>query len=323
MKLYIPAVSAAIAIALTGCGGGEKPVSSTTAAKATSTATARAKVPDLVGKTFLEAKSELGKINYYASVYGPDGVKWSSETVPDETVLTVSTAPAAGGVSGNATVNVKVNVTEEEFLAGAKAKHEADAVAEAEATIATRYTYTCGNSTNYKSLKEVWASGDYKFGGTCAVDGGYTLLPSEQKLVDVVASKGVNVTNPSRTVERIMGLCAKLETTYADLPTIPERKGEAEAALTVCPHAPHAAALQEVATLSKIIDGNMTVGKTMEPGTWKTKPGVKDCYWSRSTGGGDIIENDIVDFAPDGVVVTVLPGEGFKSSRCGTWTKIG
>lgn len=33
--------------------------------------------------------------------------------------------------------------------------------------------------------------------------------------------------------------------------------------------------------------------------------------------------NDIVDFAPDGVTVTVLPGEGFKSSRCGTWTKIG
>jgi hypothetical protein len=67
----------------------------------------------------------------------------------------------------------------------------------------------------------------------------------------------------------------------------------------------------------------MTVGKTMEPGTWKTKPGVKDCYWSRSTGGGDIITNDIVDFAPDGVTVTVLAGEGFKSSSCGTWTKIG
>lgn len=74
-KLYIPAVLAAIVIALTGCGGGEKPASSTTAAKATSTATARAKVPDLVGKTLLEAKSELGKINYYASISGPDGVK--------------------------------------------------------------------------------------------------------------------------------------------------------------------------------------------------------------------------------------------------------
>lgn len=238
-------------------------------------------------------------------------------------MLTVSTAPAAGGVSANATVDVKVNVTEKEFLAGSKAKAKAAEIAGAEAEIATRYTYTCGNNTKYKSLGELWASGDHKFGGTCTVDGGYTLLPSEQKLVDAVASRGVNVTDPSRTVERIMGLCAKLELTYADLPTIPERKGEAEAALTVCPDAPHAAVLQEVATLSKVVDGSMTVGQTMEPGTWKTKPGVKDCYWSRSTGGGDIITNDIVDFAPDGVTVTVFAGEGFKSSRCGTWTKIG
>lgn len=67
----------------------------------------------------------------------------------------------------------------------------------------------------------------------------------------------------------------------------------------------------------------MTVGTTMEPGTWKTKPGVKDCYWSRSSGSGDIIDNDIIDYAPEGVTVAVQAGEGFKSSRCGTWTKIG
>lgn len=324
MNLYFPAVLAVIAIALTGCGGGEKQASSTTATVSTAvpTAIAKAKVPDVVGKTFLEAKSELGKVNYYARIYGPDGVKWASETAPDETVLTVSTAPAAGGVSANATVDVKVNVTEKEFLAGTRAKDEAAAVAEAEASIATRYTYTCG-STKHKSLMELWASGDYTHGGTCRADGGYNLLPSEHKLVDLVTSKGVKVTDPNHTVERIMALCAKLELNYADLPTIPERKGEAEAALTVCPDAPHAADLQGVVTQSKVVDGSMTVGTTMEPGTWKTKPSVKDCYWSRSTGGGDIIDNDIIDFAPEGVTVTVHPGEGFKSSRCGTWTKIG
>jgi hypothetical protein len=61
----------------------------------------------------------------------------------------------------------------------------------------------------------------------------------------------------------------------------------------------------------------------MEPGTYKTKPGSKDCYWSRTTGGGDIIANDFVGFAPNGVTVTVYPGEGFESTRCGVWTKIG
>lgn len=321
MKHYFPAVLAAIAIALTGCGGGEQQASSA-ATKPAATASARAKVPDVVGKTFPEAKSALGKVDYNPSIYGPDGKKWDTTTEPDESVLTVSTAPPAGGVSANATVIVKVNVTEKDFLAGVRVKEEAAAVAEAEAEIATRYTYTCGG-TKYTNLKHVWAGGDTKIGGPCTVDGGYTLLPSEQKLVDMVASKGVKITDPNRTVERIMALCAKLAFDYSDLPTSPERKGEAEAALAACPDVPHASVLQDVVTLSRVVEGSLTVGQTMEPGTWKTRPGVKDCYWSRSTGGGDIIANDIIDFAPDGVTVTVFAGEGFKSSRCGTWTKIG
>jgi hypothetical protein len=60
----------------------------------------------------------------------------------------------------------------------------------------------------------------------------------------------------------------------------------------------------------------------MEPGTYRTKPSAKGCYWSRTTGGG-IIANDMVGFAPAGVPVTVYPGEGFESNRCGVWTKIG
>ncbi len=35
------------------------------------------------------------------------------------------------------------------------------------------------------------------------------------------------------------------------------------------------------------------------------------------------LANDFVEFAPDGVPVTVYAGEGFKSERCGRWTKIG
>lgn len=323
MKLHIPALVAAIAIALTGCGGGEKQASPSPAASTVpSAAPARAKVPDVVGKTYPETESALNKVDYRPSVYGPNGVKWGSLSAPDATVITISTSPAAGLVSANETVIVKVNVNEKEFLAAREAKAEAARVAASEAEIATRYTYTCG-TTKYTSLQKIWASGDYKFGGPCSVSGSYTLIPSEQKLVDVVTSKGAKITTPSYTIERIMGLCAKLDMSYADVASSPERKGEAEAALTVCPDAPHAAVLQEVATLSKIGDGNLTVGKTMEPGTWKTKPGVKSCYWSRSTGGGDIIANDIIDFAPEGVTVTVYDGEGFKSSGCGTWTKIG
>lgn len=111
--------------------------------------------------------------------------------------------------------------------------------------------------------------------------------------------------------------------TYMDKPTTPTSKAEAAVALTVRPDAPHAAELQYTVSTSRVVDGTMIVDQTMEPGTWKTTPRVKLCYWSRNSGGGDTIANDIIDFAPDGVTVTVSAGEGFKSSKCGTWSKVG
>lgn len=81
--------------------------------------------------------------------------------------------------------------------------------------------------------------------------------------------------------------------------------------------------LQNVLATVKITDGTYTLGKDLEPGTYRTGPRTKGCYWSRTTGGGSIIANDFVGFAPDGVTVTVNPGEGFESSNCGVWTKVG
>ena len=79
--------------------------------------------------------------------------------------------------------------------------------------------------------------------------------------------------------------------------------------------------LQEVLTSVKVSDDTKVVGEATEPGTYKTKPGLKDCHWARST-GGDIIANNFVGFAPDGVTVTVYTGEGFISQRCGVWTRL-
>ncbi|WP_052500534.1 hypothetical protein [Arthrobacter sp. SPG23] len=337
MKLRIPALAAILAIALTGCGGGEKQSSTPTkTATASASAKQRAIVPDLVGKTALQAKSHLNQLSYYPRFIGPDGKSWSGATEIDDTVLIVSTQPAAGGFSGNDVVDVKVNTNEAEFLAGAKERAAAKETADAEANIATRYKYSCGGypSHEYKNYKEVWGGGQYKDGGaacTVRVVGAITsksdLLPTEQKLVDVVTSKGGEVKDPGDTITRIMGLCAKVDNTwgatYMDKPTTPVSRAEAAAALTVCPDAPHAADLQSTVNSPRIVDGAFVVGQTMEPGTWKTKPGVKLCYWSRNTGGGAIIANDIIDFAPDGVTVTVYPGEGFKSSSCGTWSRVG
>ncbi|MFI7467415.1 hypothetical protein [Nonomuraea sp. NPDC049646] len=66
-------------------------------------------------------------------------------------------------------------------------------------------------------------------------------------------------------------------------------------------------------------DGAYTVGDGIKPGTYRTHERIEDCYWARSTGGGDIISNAFVQNAPRGVKVTVYKGEGFTSEGCGYW----
>lgn len=68
-------------------------------------------------------------------------------------------------------------------------------------------------------------------------------------------------------------------------------------------------------------DGTYTVGEDLKPGTYRTARQVTDCYWERSTGGGQIIANNFVTFAPKGVTVTVRRGEGFTSNGCGIWVR--
>lgn len=71
-------------------------------------------------------------------------------------------------------------------------------------------------------------------------------------------------------------------------------------------------------------DGTYFVGIDVAPGTWHNSGGTS-CYWQRMSGFsgnlGEIIANANVS-GP--VNVTIGAGDkGFKSSRCGTWTKVG
>lgn len=324
MKRFISVMLTAAALGgLTACGEGEASTSSTPASASRS-------VPDVTGVTFLEARNILLEEGFRLVIVGKDGKKWTN-IVPNETVTVESTDPVAGTASSSEEVSVTVNVSQDEFLAAGKAKAEA-------ASAATRYDFQCGTTggtqTTYKSYKEVWASTEYAGSSTCFVKVAGkvswdtdkpSLIPSEQAIVDLVASKGGDVSVPISTVADVMKLCAKLDPGYAEQVVARNdwRKAEAEGALSICPDAPHAPLLQEALTAIRVGDGNMVVGSSIEPGTYKTKPGITDCYWSRTTGGGNIIANDFVGFAPDGVTVTVYPGEGFESERCAPWTKIG
>ncbi|MBA9002269.1 hypothetical protein [Thermomonospora cellulosilytica] len=70
-------------------------------------------------------------------------------------------------------------------------------------------------------------------------------------------------------------------------------------------------------------DGTWTVGEDVKPGTYRTDGRVTNCYWERSTRGGDTIANDFVTNAPGGVTVTISPSDGgFTSEGCDRWLRV-
>jgi hypothetical protein len=348
MKRHIPAVLAAILIAdPTACGGGTQQAASSgeSAAAAKNSRT----VPDVIGKDLVGARRSDLK-DFVVHLFGKDGNKWLGY-LPDNVTI-VSTNPAAGSVTDKADIDVTVSVTEAEAAetdkkAQAQATEAAkkfDAKAQeaaAAAKLAARYTFDCSDTYStsdgapgvYKTLKQVWAGPEYKTSRTCRVEiegkpayDAKALLPNEQAVADVVVAHGGGTYgSPAGDFGTALELCAKPPVDHADhVGGRPAAiRADAYGALTLCPDAPHADLLRQVATTIKDGDGTNVVGKDMESGTYRTRPGVKDCYWARSTGGGDIIANNFVGFAPNGVTVTVYAGEGFESQRCGVWTKIG
>jgi hypothetical protein len=316
--------------ALAGCSGAGKGTKtaaaeppSETASPSPSPTRSATVVPDVAGMAVIQAERALQALGLSTVIIGKDGKQWTS-LLPGPDVKAVSSDPAAGTRTGRKTIQVIVDISEDEQRAAAAAAAEA-------AKLAVRYEFTCGEEV-FHSFKEVWASNFYKSSGTCTVkiDGKYgseklALLPSEQALVDIVARNGGDASVPSWTFNSLLKVCAKPEYDYVDQVIAKQawHTAEARGALALCPDAPHAAVLQEVIAIPKIDDGTKIVGEDMEAGTWKTKPKSKDCYWARTTGAGEIIANDFVGFAPDGVTVTVYPGEGFESSNCGVWSKIG
>lgn len=333
MKLYISALLAAALLAvLTACGTGG-PADSTAAASETTKATPGAKppkvVPDVAGKTYPDASKALTSMGFRTTVpIGPDGKEWVTLN-PGNDVLAVSSDPGAGASTTEESARINVNRSEE--------KQRSINILTTEATLLkARYTFKCGEydpkAPTLRSYQEVWASKYYPGSSTCSIeiDGKHPstkqpLFAKEQALIGLVASKGGDVSLPTATVGKVMLMCAKVSPDFADefVARMDWRRADIEGALSVCPDAPHAGVLRESLTAVKVFDGTKTVGKDMEPGTYRTKTGAKDCYWSRTTGGGGIIANDFVGFAPEGVTVTVYPGEGFESQRCGTWTKVG
>jgi hypothetical protein len=117
---------------------------------------------------------------------------------------------------------------------------------------------------------------------------------------------------PGPTVTKTKNVAVE-HNVYVPGPTITVTK-----TITEAPKAPDG-------TTTVIKDGTWVVGSDIGTGTYKVTAAVTSrCYWEidrSGTNGSDIIDNDI----PGGGLpqVTLSVGQDFKSSNCGTWTKIG
>lgn len=73
---------------------------------------------------------------------------------------------------------------------------------------------------------------------------------------------------------------------------------------------------------ARVTDGTWVVNDEIEPGLWKaTNP--SECYWARLSGFSGTFNELISNELNIGIVQIDLTDVGFKSSGCGTWTKIG
>jgi hypothetical protein len=347
MKRSLTAALATVALLiLTACGSS---TGSTSADTDTATTVKMRIVPSVAGKSYIYAQKKLEMTGFITQLVGKDGKAWGN-IVPGKDTTVLSTDPSEGSTTGSIEVKIVLDATaanQQKADAAAAAEERkakaaaaaAEAAATAAAALALRYEFDCDNSIMdplppVHTLAEVWKKFDTMGGEECLVsidgksnfgeDDKPVLLPSEKSIVKIVASKGGDVGDPAEAFINVLELCARVPSTYeTDAYNIKAKQATAAAAVAYCPNSPNIALLKEAVTAIKVSDGTHIVGKDMEPGTYQTPERAKDCYWARTQGNGDIIENDMIGFAPEGVVVTVYSGEGFESARCEVWTKIG
>ncbi|WP_427018602.1 PASTA domain-containing protein [Pseudarthrobacter sp. P1] len=343
-KLLAPLAIAALL--LTACGGGvaTAPSSGTPTDASSQTATQKPdpQMPDVVGMNSGKAVNLLSTIGINTEFKGPDGKAFSTPSAANTTVKDASVS-AGTTVKRGQRVTITLNASEAELAAQAAATALAS-------QMATRYQFTCTKTNSIYSDKSafkttdyraIWASPDFAAFTQCNVTlGGKSssdrpaLIGDEQIIVDKVASNGGDVSIPSGALIDVLKACALPPDIGYDTSKGPgNNRVEALtiSALDKCGDAPFAAELSRIASgqpPARMKDGTYVVGTAIQAGTYQVQVpaganGVHDCYWERTTTQGGTIANDFISFAPQGPVVTIFEGEGFVSTRCGTWSRIG
>ncbi|WP_353952496.1 hypothetical protein V6K52_03365 [Knoellia sp. S7-12] len=146
------------------------------------------------------------------------------------------------------------------------------------------------------------------------------LHPIESKAIALYRTH-VSEETEQAALEILLDICAS-EADFAEGEVVPWSNSVLAGAALVCPQAQHAKLMQSRAEGTTIDDGTYVVGDEMKPGTYRTAKGIRDCYWERTSGTGRTLDNDFVQFAPQGVSVRIRADDGgFVSRGCGTWTR--
>lgn len=191
------------------------------------------------------------------------------------------------------------------------------------------FTFECyeqtysGPTPTFTALDQVWTAAATSQFRTCSVEvrPGYTPTPNDLAAVEAYR-QFVPSETPEGALNTMLGICA--ESWAADDDVLRWQPTVVHGAALLCPTAPHTALLRARGDAALVADGTFVVGQTILPGTWRTDPGVRDCYWERTSGSGDIIDNNFVTFAPAGATVTIRSSDGgFVSERCGIWRRVG
>ncbi|MEU0837209.1 hypothetical protein [Streptomyces sp. NPDC005969] len=62
--------------------------------------------------------------------------------------------------------------------------------------------------------------------------------------------------------------------------------------------------------------------ETIPPGTYRARGSMRDCYWERTSKGGDIIDNNLATSARE-ITVTIRASDGqFTAERCAVWKPV-
>ena len=173
------------------------------------------------------------------------------------------------------------------------------------------------------TFKDAWASSD----GYCHADFRGASFTATDAETDVIAAYReslpglAGVVDDEGTYEAVLDACVQRDQWVAG--SFAANEVEARLAVTsVCPDAPHADLLAKIASGEAFRAGTWEVGTEIPPGTYRSSGDTEDCYWARLTRNGDIIDNDFVSTAVDGIVVTVRSGEVFESERgCEYWVR--